>query len=308
MTASATPAASGPRTGRDPVALGAGALLLAIAAFAAAAPWLLPAAGLGGGPAAEGALPPAFLAGGDPRFLLGTDAAGRDLLALVAEGTGALLLVAGLAVLIEGALGLLLGLLAGVAGGPADRIVGWLAGLLGTLSTPLVAIGALALLDTAPGALPGTPLAAPVAALGLQALAIGLAGWPTAARTVRAHARAAARSAHMETARAMGLRAPARLARHVLPGAVAPLLAVAVRRLALALGLAAALGFLGLGLPGGIATLGATIRAGLGALDGGAWWALAAPVAALLLALAAIAVLAARLGATARPPAPEPAP
>ncbi len=67
---------------------------------------------------------PSFRRGGsegsDPRFLLGTDAQGRDLLSAILYGTRISLTVGVLAVAIQAAIGVPLGLLAGYRGG-GDR-------------------------------------------------------------------------------------------------------------------------------------------------------------------------------------------
>ena len=91
-------------------------------------------------------LPPWWLEGSDPRFLLGTDAQGRDLLSAILYGTRISLTVGVLAVAIQAAIGVPLGLLAGyqrrqrsTASSPA------LADIQLSLSTLMMAIIALAL-------------------------------------------------------------------------------------------------------------------------------------------------------------------
>ncbi len=64
----------------------------------------------------DATLPPIWLDGSDPRFLLGTDAQGRDLLSAILYGTRISLTVGVLAVLIQAAIGVPLGLIAGYAG------------------------------------------------------------------------------------------------------------------------------------------------------------------------------------------------
>ena len=71
----------------------------------------------------DATLPPVWLDGSDPRFLLGTDAQGRDLLSAILYGTRISLTVGVLAVLIQAAIGVPLGLIAGYAGGRLDTIV-----------------------------------------------------------------------------------------------------------------------------------------------------------------------------------------
>ena len=90
-------------------------------------------------------LPPRWLAGSDPRFLLGTDSQGRDLLSAVLYGTRISLTVGILAVVIQAAIGIPLGLLAGYVGGRVDGLVSRIADVQLSLSTLILAIIALAL-------------------------------------------------------------------------------------------------------------------------------------------------------------------
>ena len=61
--------------------------------------------------------------GRDPRFLLGTDAQGRDLLSAILYGTRISLTVGALAVAIQALIGIPLGLFAGYRGGMADTLI-----------------------------------------------------------------------------------------------------------------------------------------------------------------------------------------
>jgi peptide/nickel transport system permease protein len=90
-------------------------------------------------------LPPRWLAGSDPRFLLGTDSQGRDLLSAILYGTRISLTVGILAVVIQAAIGIPLGLLAGYVGGRVDGLVSRIADVQLSLSTLILAIIALAL-------------------------------------------------------------------------------------------------------------------------------------------------------------------
>ena len=93
----------------------------------------------------DATLPPAWLEGSDPRFLLGTDAQGRDLLSAILYGTRISLTVGVLAVLIQAVIGVPLGLLAGYTGGRTDTLVSRAADIQLSLSTLMLAIIALAL-------------------------------------------------------------------------------------------------------------------------------------------------------------------
>ncbi|HCL62208.1 MAG TPA: ABC transporter permease, partial [Rhizobiales bacterium] len=85
-------------------------------------------------------LPPSCLQGSDPRFLLGTDAQGRDLFSAILYGTRISLLVGVLAVAIQAAIGVPLGLFAGYVGGRVDSLVTRAADVQLSLSTLMMAI------------------------------------------------------------------------------------------------------------------------------------------------------------------------
>ena len=68
-------------------------------------------------------LPPAWLEGGNPRYLLGTDSQGRDLLSRIIFGARTSLSVGLAAVALSSLIGLALGLLAGMAGGRVDLLI-----------------------------------------------------------------------------------------------------------------------------------------------------------------------------------------
>ena len=61
-------------------------------------------------------IPPVFVDGGDPRFLLGTDNQGRDLVSVILFGLRISVLIGVGAVLFAAAIGVLLGLIAGFFG------------------------------------------------------------------------------------------------------------------------------------------------------------------------------------------------
>src|ERR1700694_2587812 len=68
-------------------------------------------------------LPPRWVAGGDPSFLLGTDTLGRDLLSRMIYGTRPALMVMVFVATFSGFVGVLLGMLAGYFGGWLDTAV-----------------------------------------------------------------------------------------------------------------------------------------------------------------------------------------
>ena len=166
-----------------PGAVLAGGLLALVAVAALFAPLIAPQDpfDLASFDILDSELPPIWQEGSDPRFLLGTDAQGRDLFSAILYGTRISLQVGILAVVIQAAIGIALGLLAGYFGGRVDSLVTRLADIQLSLSTLMMAIIVMALVRAGLGSEALTHYAVP-----LLVLVIGLAEWPIFARTARA--------------------------------------------------------------------------------------------------------------------------
>jgi ABC-type dipeptide/oligopeptide/nickel transport system permease subunit len=169
-----------------------------------------------------------------PRHWLGTDPLGRDLLARLAHGARASLVVGLLATLLALAFGVPLGAWAGYRGGPADAVVSFLADV--TLAFPALLL-ALAVVSVS-GARGILPLA----------VVLALSRWARIARLARGEFRRLRGREAAEAARAAGARELRILSRHLLPEALAPILVGAAFAAAAAVLVEASLGFLGLGV------------------------------------------------------------
>lgn len=164
--------------------------------------------------------------------LLGTDLAGRDLLARTLGGARISLAAAVLVMLIVTVIGLAVGVLAGSAGGVVDSVL-------------------TRCMDVMLG-LPGLVLTlAMVGVLGPSfinlIIAMSVTGWAALAKLARSHTRGAARRPDVIAARMAGA-GPVRVASgHVLPGAVSLVLVASTLRLGETVVALAGLSFLGLG-------------------------------------------------------------
>jgi len=231
-------------------------------------------------------LPPAWLAGGDPGYLLGTDDQGRDVLSTILYGSRISLGVGVLAVGLAAALGIVLGLIAGYAGGFLDALIMRIADVQLTFPAILIAL----LIDGTGRALFGEHRNETLE-FWVLVLSIGLSFWVQYARTVRGSTLVEKSKDYVLAARLIGIHPAKILFRHVLPNVIGPVLVIATINLALAIITEATLSFLGVGLPPTQPSLGTLIRIGNNFLFAGEWWIAIFPGITLALLVVAINLL-----------------
>ena len=230
--------------------------------------------------------PPRFVAGGDPRFLLGTDDQGRDLWSAILYGLRVSLMIGISSVMLGGAVGVALGLVAGYAGGWIDAVIMRIADVQLTFPAILIAL----LLDGVAQALLQKSNRDETA-LAVLVVSIGLSFWVQYARTVRGSTLVEKNRDYVEAARLIGL-TPARVVmRHILPNVMGPVLVITTINLAVAIITEATLSFLGVGLPPTEPSLGTLIRIGQNYLFSGEWWIVAFPSLALAILVLAVNLL-----------------
>jgi len=211
-------------------------------------------------------LPPAWMEGGDKRFLLGTDDQGRDLLSALFYGARLSLAVGLASVLLSVLVGVGLGLLSGFAGGKVDAFIMRVCDVMLSFPSILVAL----LINGVGRAM--FPNAQDTLALGVLVLAIALTGWVQYARTVRGSTLVERNKEYVQAARVIGV-APLRIMfKHVLPNVLGPVLVLATIQVAAAILTEATLSFLGVGVPPTSPSLGTLIRIGNDFLFSGEWW------------------------------------
>ncbi|MQX38223.1 ABC transporter permease [Roseospira navarrensis] len=231
-------------------------------------------------------IPPAWQDGGEEAFPLGTDAQGRDMLSAILYGLRISITIGIFAVMVQMALGIVIGLVSGYLGGKVDAFFMRLADIQLAMSTLMLAIVALAVFQAAFGA----ELFADMAIV-MLVLVIGIAEWPQYARTIRASVLAERKKEYVDAARVIGLSAPVIMARHILPNTLSPLLVISTVQVANAIISEAALSFLGLGMPVTMPSLGSLISAGFEYIFSGAWWITTIPAIVLIVLILSINLL-----------------
>lgn len=273
---------------RSPITVTAAVVTLVMVVGAVFAPWLAPhhPFDLATVDLMDAFLPPAWVEGGDARFLLGTDDQGRDILSTIMFGARISIGVGFASVVFAMVVGVSLGLLSGYLGGAVDSIIMRVADI--QLSFPAILI-ALLIDGVARGVLPRDMH--DEVAIYVLIFAIGISGWVQYARTVRGSALVEKNKEYVQAAYVMGIRPSLIMIRHVLPNAMGPVLVIATIHLAVAIITEATLSFLGVGVPPTSPSLGTLIRVGNDFLFSGEWWITVFPGVALAVLVLAVNLL-----------------
>jgi peptide/nickel transport system permease protein len=227
---------------RNPTAMFGVVILMIVAIFAIFAPILAPNVDPNFPTKAnplQSNLPPF-----SPGHPLGTDLSGRDMWAIVVYGARIPLIVGGLAVVIAGTIGIVLGLLSGYYGKWVDDLISWLSNVQLAFPNILLVI-------------------AIVAALGRgvinMIIVLGFTGWVVFARIVRGETLALREREFIEAGRAIGLPTRKILFRHILPNVVTSLTVIGTFEIARVILVEAALSFLSLGVDNKTASWGLSL-------------------------------------------------
>lgn len=231
-------------------------------------------------------IPPVFMDGGDPRFLLGTDNQGRDLVSVILFGLRISMLIGAGAVLLAAAIGVTLGSIAGYFGGIIDSIVMRIADVLVSFPTILVA---LLISGIARAQLSADTVSswAPV----ILIFAIAVNEWVQYARTVRASSMVEISRDYVRAAKVIGLPSRRIMMRHILPNVMSSVMVIATINLAGAILTEATLSFLGAGMPATYPSLGTLIRIGNEFLFSGLWWIAVMPAVVLVVLVLAVNII-----------------
>ena len=215
--------------------------------------------------------PPSWL-GGDPRFLLGTDGLGRDILSRLIYGARVSLVVGLTVVMIGGSFGTLLGLVSGYLGGVFDSIVMRIVDVF--LAFPFLVLALVVMALTGPG-------------LTNVILVLGFTSWVPYARVARAKVLGLKEREFVEASQALAAGPWRVMLRHVLPNIFSSIIGIASSRVATAIVSEATLSFLGLGVGATTPSWGASLADGRTYLLI-AWWPATLPGLAIMLTVLAI--------------------
>ena len=177
--------------------------------------------------------PPAWMEGGAPAHLLGTDQIGRDLLSRMIYGGRVSLLIGVVAVLISSTIGVLLGLGAGYFGGRLDWTIMTLINVMLTFPFVLLALAVIAVLGPS---------------LINMIIVLGVADWPLYARVIRAETMAIRAREFVLAGRALGMSHFRLMFGQILPNLVSIIVVIATLQVARVIILESFLSFLGLGV------------------------------------------------------------
>ncbi len=217
-------------------------------------------------------LPPVWQEGGDWRFLLGTDAVGRDMLSRLIYGSRYSLFVGCIVVSLALAVGIIVGLIAGFVGGWLDTIIMRAMDIILSFPSLLLALALVAILGPS---------------LTNAMIAIAIVQQPHYVRLTRAAVLGEKGKDYVTAARVAGV-GPLRLMFvTILPNCLAPLIVQAALSFSTAILDAAALGFLGMGAQPPTPEWG-TMLAEAREFILRAWWVVTLPGVAILITVLAI--------------------
>lgn len=217
-------------------------------------------------------LPPAWQEGGEPTFLLGTDAQGRDLLTRIIYGARISLWVGILAVGISMLVGTTLGCITGYFRGWIDQVVSRFADLLLAFPFLIFAIGVMAFL--------GPGFVNLIAALCFK-------GWVEFFRLVRGEMLSEKTKEYVEAAKVMGLSSFAVIVSEIMPNIFHSVLVLGTLRMGFMIIMEATLSYLGLGIQPPTPAWGSMVADGRGSLMI-AWWVSTLPGMAILILVLSI--------------------
>jgi len=213
---------------------------------------------------------------GNMKYLIGSDALGRDSFSRLIFGAQVSLIVGFSAVLVGGILGTGLGVYAGYYGKWIDDIIMRLADI--QLAFPFILLAILFLVVLGEGLIN-------------LIIVLGIGQWVTYARIARAQTISQKEKEYVEAAKALGVNNFSIMFGSILPNIFAPLIVIASFNVASVILAEAALSFLGLGVPPQIPTWGAMLAESRDHIFAKRWWMPFFPGMAILLTVLAFNIV-----------------
>jgi len=197
-------------------------------------------------------------------YPLGTDQLGRDMLSRIIHGTRISLLVGVSSVLLALFVGVPFGMIAGFYGGRVDALVMRVMDLILAFPIYLLAIILMVIF---------TPTAGLIGTMKVTG-AIAIVRIPIYARLVRGSVLSIKEKEYVEACRALGVRDPWILFRHILPNCLAPIIVTTTLGIATSIIVEATLSFLGLGTQPPTPSWGWDLKANVSFIQANAWLSL----------------------------------
>jgi peptide/nickel transport system permease protein len=201
-------------------------------------------------------LPPVWLEGGSTKYILGTDAFGRDILSRLIYGARVSLIVAALALTVGGGVGLFIGIVAGYMGGIVETIL--MRVVDAAFTFPAILFALLLAVTMGQG-------------LGTLVIAISLLLWASFARIIRGEVLALKQRDFVALAKVRGCSDLRIMLTHILPNVFNTFMVLVTLNIGVVIIAEAALSFLGAGIPPPTPTWGLMVSEGRGRIAE-AWW------------------------------------
>ena len=205
--------------------------------------------------------PPFWGTGGSVSYPLGTDNLGRDILSRIIAGANIALVVAAYAIVLSGAVGALVGMVAGYFGGAVDAVIMRLVDI--QMSIPALALALVLAAVLNPG-------------LSTVVIVITITYWTWYARIIRGEILSLKERDYVALAKVAGVSTPMIFVRHLLPNVLNTLLVLATLQIGQVIIFEASLSFLGLGIQTPDVSWGLMLADARNYIQN-AWWAITMP-------------------------------
>jgi peptide/nickel transport system permease protein len=223
-------------------------------------------------PGARMFTPPAWMSGGSPQTLLGTDFQGRDILSRLIFGARVSLIVGLFGTLVAGSIGTALGILSGYLGGWVDQVIMRLTDAWLALPALVFAIFLATLLGPS---------------MWNIIIILGLVYWTRYARVIRGEVLSLREREYVKLAELAGASKRRVILRHILPNVLNTTTVLASLTIGVVIIAEASLSFLGVGVPPPQPAWGLMLAEARPTLMAGKWWLTLFPGACILLVVLA---------------------